>query len=156
MSETQASEKGAGSKEQVLRDLAAERARRKQAETRVTQLETDLASANETFDKRMEELNSKLAAADQSAQDAALKAERLEVLRSKNVPAELDDFITGSSVEEVVASADKAMSVFQAKQKGEDLAEKPLGMRPDGTQGATDVALNSDALEDGLRVALNL
>lgn len=148
---------GAGSKEQVLADLASERERRKQAEEALVKAEKSLTEAQENYQKQVAELTEKAAAAEKSASEAAAKADRLQVLREKSVPTELDDFITGSTTDEVIASADKALAVFQASKPADTTgAVKPLGMQPDGTQGASEVALNGDALEQGLRDALNI
>ena len=134
----------AGGKEQILAELAGERERRKQAEA-------TLATAEQTI----ADLTTKVSAAETAASDAAAQAARFQVLREKNVPRELDDFITGSTAEELATSADKALAAFNPPPVSEE-APKLLGMRPDGTQGAEDVALNSDALEQGLRNALNI
>lgn len=156
MSEVQESNEtnGAGSKEQVLADLAAERERRKAAEAALAELQ-------ETHRVKVEELSGRATAAEAALADATVRADRFEILRSKGVPSQLDDFITGSTAEEIAASAQKALDVFNANQPAADAAaaaenSKPFGMRPDMSQGAAPVALNGDALEAGLRTALNI
>lgn len=138
----------AGGKEQLLADLAGERERRKKAEAAAATAEQALTKAQETFQQEVAGLNEKVASAE-------MRAARFQVLREKNIPSELDDFINGATAEEIVASADKALEAFKpvALDGG---APQPLGMRPDGTQGADETALNSDSLEQGLRDALNL
>ena len=157
MSEPEAAVKGgAGSKEQVLADLAAERSKRQQAETQVQQLQRDLTQAQETHQAQIADLTAKFEDAEKVAAEASLRAERAETLRSKGVPSELDEFISGTNADEIAVSADRALQIFSANRPGGDESPKPLGMRPDGTQGADTVALNSDAIESGLRAALNI
>ena len=145
---------GAGSKEQVLKELAEERRKRQAAEKLVADSEAALAKANKDHQATVDGLNARVTELETSVTAEAAKAERLQVLRDKNVPQTLDEFITGATVEEITANADKALSVFQATTTSEEVT--PIGMRPDARQGGDDVALNGDALEQGLREALGI
>lgn len=98
----------------------------------------------------------------QEASDAASKAQvdaaRASVLRAKGVPPELEKFVVGSTADELGVSADEVLAAFRPAPSSTDQAEvsKPLGMRPDMTQGASSAALNSDELEQSLRAAVGL
>lgn len=147
-------EVGAGSKEQVLKELAEERRKRQAAEKAAADSEAALVKANEDHQATVGELNARVTELETSVTVETAKAERLQVLRDKNVPQNLDEFITGSTVEEITANAERALSVFQTANTSENAT--PIGMRPDARQGGDDTALNGDALEQGLREALGI
>ncbi|MCI1962847.1 MAG: hypothetical protein LKJ18_01940 [Ancrocorticia sp.] len=78
----------------------------------------------------------------QEASDAAAKAQidaaRASVFRAKNIPPELEKFVAGSTEEELEASADEVLAAFRPPAAEPSAPEvKPLGMRPDMTQGAS-------------------
>lgn len=144
---------GAGSKEQVLADLAAERGKRQKAEEALAEAELKLSKAVEDHAETVAKLNATVEEKEAALEAASLQVERAQLLRDRDVPKDLDAFITGATVEEITASADRALEVFQSRQAA---PEPPLSMRPDATQGAQEVALNGDAIESGLRAALNI
>lgn len=136
--------KGAGSKEAVLADLVKEREKRQA-------LESEIARLREA------------AEAVTAERDAALlTVERVKILREAGVPEPLEKFVTGTNTKEIKASAAEVLAAFNPTPKDtpkaseEDDGTRPLRMRPDPSQGAEDVALNSSDLERGLRQALGI
>ena len=74
------------------------------------------------------------------------------------MPKELEKFVQGATAEELATSADEVLAAFRPAPPASSEPElpKPLGPRPDMTQGATDAALNGDELEQSLRAAVGI
>lgn len=134
--------------------LQAERDARKAAEKA-------LADAQTAWETEKASLTALLSEATQTATTAQADAARVSVFRDKDIPKELEKFVQGASVEELAASADEVLAAFHPQDTpptpdGNPDPDKPLGMRPDLTQGATSVALNGDELEQSLRAAVGI
>lgn len=130
-----------------VKALRAERDARKAAETRVKDLEAQVAALSVTLD---ETKTAGTVAADQAAATVAelqAKLARAEVIHSMNVPDALADFLQGSNTEELTASAEKLLAAIPAPAPASDAAPAPLAMRPDPSQGgAPEPATTTDAL----------
>lgn len=130
-----------------VKALRAERDARKAAETRVKDLEAQVAALTVSLD---ETKTAGTAAADQAAAtvaDLQAKLARAEVIHSMNVPDALADFLQGSNTEELTASAEKLLAAIPAPAPASDASPAPLAMRPDPSQGgAPEPATTKDAL----------
>lgn len=107
--------------------LQAEREARKAAEKRSAELDARLKAIE---DANLSEVERAKKAADETAAElAALKREnvRKSVALSKGVPAELIEFLTGDTEDEVAAKADLLLSRLNA----------PTTPKPDLSQGAS-------------------
>lgn len=136
--------------------IATEREARKAAEKA-------LADAQAKWEAERATLSQQLTEATESATKSQVEAARVSVFRDKGIPKELEKFVQGASAEELAASADEVLAAFHPAPAASDPtpgtkadAAKPLGMRPDMTQGATDAALNGDELEQSLRAAVGI
>lgn len=107
--------------------IQAEREARKLAEKSATELAAKLKAFEDANLSEIE--RTKKAAEESAAELAALKQEniRKSVALAKGVPAELIDFLTGGTEEEVSAKADLLMSKLNT----------PTTPKPDRSQGAT-------------------
>ena len=133
-----------------LKALQAERDARKAAEKTFTDAQAAWDIEKATFSKQ-------LADATKERDEARLEAARSSVFRTKNIPSELEEFITGATKDELAASADKALAAFHpASATPTGTGAKPNGMAADLTQGASDLPLNSDELEQSLRAAVGI
>lgn len=130
-----------------VKALRAERDARKAAETRVKDLEAQVAALSVSLD---ETKTAGSVAADQAAAtvaDLQARLARAEVIHSMNVPDALADFLQGSNTEELTASAEKLLAAIPAPAPASDAAPAPLAMRPDPSQGGTpEPATTTDAL----------
>lgn len=130
-----------------VKALRAERDARKAAETRVKDLEAQVAALSVSLD---ETKTAGSVAAEQAAATVAelqAKLARVEVIHSMNVPDALADFLQGSNTEELTASAEKLLAAIPAPAPASDAAPAPLAMRPDPSQGGTpEPATTTDAL----------
>lgn len=130
-----------------VKALRAERDARKAAETRVKDLEAQVAALSVTLD---ETKTAGSAAADEAAAtvaDLQARLARAEVIHSMNVPDALADFLQGSTAEELTASAEKLLAAIPAPAPASDASPAPLAMRPDPSQGgAPEPATTTDAL----------
>lgn len=130
-----------------VKALRAERDARKAAETRIKDLEAQVAALSVSLD---ETKTAGSAAADQAAATVAelqAKLARAEVIHSMKVPDALADFLQGSNTEELTASAEKLLAAIPAPASASDAAPAPLAMRPDPSQGGTpEPATTTDAL----------
>ncbi len=130
-----------------VKALRAERDARKAAETRVKDLEAQVAALSVSLD---ETKTAGSVAAEQAAAtvaDLQARLARVEVIHSMNVPDALADFLQGSNTEELTASAEKLLAAIPAPAPASDAAPAPLAMRPDPSQGGTpEPATTTDAL----------
>lgn len=74
-----------------------------------------LAELEDASKSDVERATAAATAAEKRAEAAELKASRYEVALDKGVPAKLMKFLTGSSVEEIEASADELLEAVGAK-----------------------------------------
>ena len=128
--------------------LSAERDARKAAERTAAELSAKLKSFE---DANLSELERTKKAAEESAAElATLRKEnvRSKVALAKGVPADLIEFLTGDSEEDVAAKADLLMARLSA----------PGTPKPDPSQGAKipDYALNGDPLLADLKNKLGI
>ena len=128
--------------------LSAERDARKAAERTAAELSARLKSFE---DANLSELERTKKAAEESAAElASLRKEnvRSKVALAKGVPADLIEFLTGDSEEDVAAKADLLMARLSA----------PGTPKPDPSQGAKipDYALNGDPLLADLKNKLGI
>ena len=130
-----------------IKALRAERDARKAAETRVKDLEAQVAALSVRLD---ETKTAGSAAADQAAAtvaDLQARLARAEVIHSMNVPDALADFLQGNTAEELTASAEKLLAAIPAPTPAPDASPAPLAMRPDPSQGgAPEPVTTTDAL----------
>lgn len=130
-----------------VKALRAERDARKAAETRVKDLEAQVAALSVSLD---EAKTAGTVAADQAAAtvaDLQARLARAEVIHSMKVPDALADFLQGSNTEELTASAEKLLAAIPAPAPASDASPAPLAMRPDPSQGgAPEPATTTDAL----------
>lgn len=130
-----------------IKALRAERDARKAAETRVKDLEAQVAALSVSLD---ETKTAGSAAADQAAAtvaDLQARLARAEVIHSMNVPDALADFLQGNTAEELTVSAEKLLAAIPAPTPAPDASPAPLAMRPDPSQGgAPEPATTTDAL----------
>ena len=120
----------------VISELKAERAARKKAEARIKEYE----DATKTEAEKQAEA---LAAAQKSAADAQQEILRLRV--GKDLPDELQEFLTGTTEEELRAQVAKLLA-----------ATAPGGPRtpaPDPAQGAKPQATNVEAIDEAIAAA---
>lgn len=118
-------ELGAGGK----RALSAEREARRAAERELSEAR---AALKEIEDAKLSELERAQRDAQEAREElAALRVEntRYQVVQTKGVPAELAEFITGDTEEEMAAKADLLLARLPAS---------PSTPKPDRTQGASD------------------
>ena len=123
-----------------IKALQAERDARKAAEKALTDAAAKWDAEKATLTRQAQE-----------ASDAATKAQaaaaRVNVFRTKQIPAELEEFVTGATAEEMEASADKVLAAFHpvpTSAGGQGEGKQPLGMRPDMTQGAAQPGSGKD------------
>ena len=109
------------SKQSVLADLAKEREARKGLEAQLKEIEDAKLSELERAQRDAQEVREQL---------AALRVEntRYQVVQAKGVPAELAEFITGDTEEEMAAKADMLLA---------RIPSSPTTPKPDRTQGAS-------------------
>jgi len=141
---TESQELGDGGK----KALQAERDARKTAERTAAELAAKLKSFE---DANLSELERTKKAAEESAAElATLRKEnvRSKVALAKGVPADLIEFLTGDSEEDVAAKADLLMARLNT----------PGTPKPDPSQGAKipDYALNGDPLLADLKSKLGI
>lgn len=118
-------ELGAGGK----RALTAEREARRAAERELSEAR---AALKEIEDAKLSELERAQRDAQEAREQlAALRVEntRYQVVQAKGVPAELAEFITGDTEEEMAAKADLLLA---------RIPSSPTTPKPDRTQGASD------------------
>lgn len=118
-------ELGAGGK----RALSAEREARRAAERELSEAR---AALKEIEDAKLSELERAQRDAQEAREQlAALRVEntRYQVVQAKGVPAELAEFITGDTEEEMAAKADLLLA---------RIPSSPTTPKPDRTQGASD------------------
>lgn len=122
-----------------LKALQAERARAKALEAQLKELEPlaararELEEANKTDAQRKDEA---LAAAQQAAADATTKLARFEIATAKGLPLDAVGLLSGSTTEEIEASADALLKLLEEKSKGERRPDPTLGR--DGKQPPED------------------
>ena len=130
-----------------LKALQAEREARKVAEKTNAEL---VAKLKEFEDSKLSELEkAQNAAAESAAELAKLRKDNIRntVALSKGVPADLVEFLTGDTEEDVAAKADLLLARLNA----------PGAPKPDPSQGSKgDPALGSDPLLDALKNKLGL
>lgn len=137
--------------------LAAERERAKAAEKLVTDLQQQLTAMRPAMDMLaklqqvttpadertdLQQLQEKLAAVEKTAAEERLARLRLEVIQAKGLTPAHAEWLRGSTVEELAASADQLIALFPGAQQPN--GQQPAGMpgaipgvpRPDPTQGA--------------------
>ena len=115
-----------------LKALQTERDARKAAEKALNDATAKWEAEKATLTKKAQE-------ASDTATKAQAEAARVNVFRTKRIPTELEEFVTGATVEELEASAEKVLAAFHPTPPatgGQGDGKQPLGMRPDMTQGA--------------------
>lgn len=95
--------------------LDAFKQRAKEAEKRAKELETQVSQFEERDKSETEKLTGKLSKAEQRAEKAEAQLLRFEVAKEKEVPAEAVDLLSGSSREELEASADKILALVKSR-----------------------------------------
>jgi hypothetical protein len=102
--------------ENGVKALRAEREARKQLEAKLKELEPAAQRLKELEDAQkseQEKLAEKLSATEQRAAEAELRAARLEVATSKGLPMASVKFLTGSTPDELAASADELLGLLK-------------------------------------------
>lgn len=97
---------GAGSKNALKADLVRERRKRQALEKEISNMTSKLSELD-AANQRVSELETELADLKHSVE---LSNARAEIAREKNVPSEWTDFITGTTKDEMSASAEKIIS----------------------------------------------
>lgn len=124
--------------EKGIKALAAERAERKAAEKALTEMTARLEALQAQHTAELDTLNARYDAALKEQQAAAAKAEldaaRQSVFRAKAIPAELEKYVTGTSADELEASADAVLADFGASHPA---GPSPSLFPPDPTLGAS-------------------
>ena len=98
----------------VKNALAAERAAKKAAEKRANELAAKVQEFESANQSELEKLTGKLTKLEQAKAEAEARLIRFEVTRDKEIPAEAVDLLSGSSREELEASADKILSLVKS------------------------------------------
>lgn len=111
------------------RALDAERQARKAAERQANDLAAKVREFEQAQLSETERLNAQLAEAQANAAKAQSEALRLRVASESHLPAELFEFLTGDTEEEVRAKAEKLKAATAA-------ANAPRAPQPDPSQGA--------------------
>jgi chromosome segregation ATPase len=127
------------------------RARLKELEARDAKL-AEIENASKT---ELERLQERLASAESEALEARLQAAKAKVVAEKGLGADLAEFITGSSAEEIEAQAERLASLLSS------LGDKPSGLNPverlrTATNSNDKMALNGDPLEQSLKSKLGI
>jgi colicin import membrane protein len=134
--------------ENGVKALQAEREARKAAEKAVADLNAKLQGLEDAKLSDIERANK--AAADAAAELASLRTEnaRSKVALEKGVPADLIEFLTGDTAEDMAAKADVLMARLSS----------PGVPKPDPSQGVSGQAhaLNGDPLLDALKNSLGI
>jgi hypothetical protein len=139
-------DKGKGSKDAVLADLAKERDRRQALEQQVNELlplKEQFAAIAKVFGGKDDEsadpakLAEQLAESQRTATENAAALIRYKTAIEKQVPAHLMEFVGGSTAEEVEASIEKVLAAFSSS--------KPTGPKPDPSQGDQGAPTSLDA-----------
>jgi len=134
--------------ENGVKALQAEREARKAAEKAVADLNAKLQGFEDAKLSDIERANK--AAADAAAELASLRTEnaRSKVALEKGVPADLIEFLTGDTAEDMAAKADVLMARLSS----------PGVPKPDPSQGGSGQAhaLNGDPLFDALKNSLGI
>jgi len=128
--------------------LAAERAARKSAETAAADLQAKLDKIEQANLTELEKAQRAATEARAQLEQITRQNTRNAVALTKGVPADLVEFLTGDTEEQIAAKADVLMARLNAP-------KTPL---PDATQGAkgSTHALNSDPLLDALKSKLGI
>jgi len=128
--------------------LAAERAARKSAETAAADLQAKLDKIEQANLTELEKAQRAATEARAQLEQITRQNTRNAVALTKGVPADLVEFLTGDTEEQIAAKADVLMARLNAP-------KTPL---PDATQGAKGGAhaLNSDPLLDALKSKLGI
>jgi len=140
-------DKGKGSKDAVLADLAKERDKRQALEQQVNDLlplKEQFAAIAKVFGGKDDEapsdpaqLTEQLQESQRVAAENAAALIRYKTAIEKQVPSHLMEFIGGSTAEEVEASIEKVLAAFAAS--------KPTGPQPDPSQGQQGAPASLDA-----------
>lgn len=134
--------------ENGVKALQAEREARKAAEKAVADLNAKLQGFEDAKLSDIERANK--AAADAAAELASLRTEnaRSKVALEKGLPADLIEFLTGDTAEDMAAKADVLMARLSS----------PGVPKPDPSQGGSGQAhaLNGDPLLDALKNSLGI
>lgn len=134
--------------ENGVKALQAEREARKAADKAVAELTAKLQGFEDAKLSDIERANK--AAADAAAELATLRREnaRNQVALLKGVPADMIEFLTGETEDEMAAKADKLLARLNT----------PGTPKPDPSQGASGQAhaLNGDPLLDALKNSLGI
>ena len=112
------------------RALQAERARAEQAEKGLREAQAALHEVKQSHEAAVKELTAQIETLSTANTAVASEKARLEVLYSKKVDPDVAEFVTGATVEELEASAEKVVSRFQS------MSSSPATPKPDLTQGA--------------------
>lgn len=115
-----------------MKALKAERDARQAAEDARKAAEKALADAKAEFEQKSAKLAADIKAAQDAKAASELSAARSSVFRAKSVPAELEEFVSGSTADELAASADKVLAAFH-----------PVGLTYDPTLGASGEPVNN-------------
>lgn len=107
--------------------LQAERARAEQAEKRLRDVEAALQAEQDKHAETIKSLEDRLTEGVALAQQAVAERDRFQVAYSKNVPADLMEFLKGTTPDELAESADKLMTHVNA----------PKTPKPDPLQGSS-------------------
>lgn len=129
--------------------LAAEREARKAAEKSAAEFAARLKEIEQANLSELEKAQRAAKEAQDQLSEISRQNLRNSVALSKGVPADLVEFLTGDTEDEIAARADTLLARLNA----------PTTPRPDPTQGAKGgepYALNSDGLEQALRDKLGI
>ena len=115
------------------RALDAERAARKAAERQVTELANKVKAFEQAQLSETERLTAQLQEAEATAEKATAEALRLRIANEVQLPPDLQEFLTGTTEEEVRAKAAKLKAATAAQ-------ASPRAPAPDPSQGAKPAA----------------
>lgn len=127
------------------------RSRLKELEARDAKL-AEIENASKT---ELERLAEQLAAAQTDAQEARLQVARSRVVAEKGLPADLAEFLTGSTPEELEQQADKLAALIPSPGEGTSTLRHTERLRT-ATNSNEKMALNGDPLEESLKRKLGI
>lgn len=104
---------GAKNPDAVQRALEAERTAAKEAKKRADALEAKVREYEEANASEIEKAQNKATKAEEKAAEAQAKLLRYEVAQDKQIPAEAVELLSGSSREDLEASADRILALIE-------------------------------------------
>lgn len=111
-----------------------------------------LAEIEEASKSEAQKLAERAEAAEKALADAQAESLRLSVIAKHSIPEDYQEFVSGSTEEELVAKAEKVMKLIEAQ-----AAATPTRHTAVPGEGSTPaLALNGDGIESALKTALGI